>query len=128
MVAPFSVLYSQDQNKSESEINLIFYLNKKLEELIGVKLEDYILNSMCEKVNINSTICNLARVFGHGKGSEKNEAIVGLFIWCILFNRPHIAKIILPKLKVIYRLFSFKTRKKTFYYLKNYNSIKLLMH
>jgi len=121
------VLYKKgDENKSTS-----VHIHEKLEELIGVKLKKYILNSMCEEVKIHddSVIRYLVMDFRGWlhKQCEVNF-FVGLFIWCILFNRPHIAKLILPKLKVIYRLFSFKTRKKTFYYLKNYNSIKLLMH
>jgi len=123
------VLYKQkDKNKSTSE-----HIHEKLEELIGVKLKKHILNSMCEKVKIydDSVIRYLVMDFSNVMDQlhEKNEVnVAGLFIWCILFNRPHIAKLILPKLKVIYRLFLFKTGKKKFYYLKNYNSIKLLMH
>ncbi len=121
MVAPFSVLYKKgDENKSTS-----VHIHEKLEELIGVKLKKCILNSMCNDSVIRYLVMDF-RVWLH----EQYEVnfFVGLFIWCILFNRPHIAKLILPKLKVIYRLFLFKTGKKTFYYLKNYNSIKLLMH
>jgi len=98
LVAPFSVLYKQeDENKSTSE-----HIHEKLEELIGVKLKKYILNSMCNDSVIRYLVMDFSNVMD--QLHEKNEVnVAGLFIWCILFNRPHIAKLILPKLKVIYR-------------------------
>ena len=120
LAAPFSVLYKreeymQDENKTFFTFQ---FIHEKLEELIGIKLRENILSLNAAGMEFEQAF-DVDRVLYFGRLSREIKSVltalayetsrsnVELFIWCILFNRPHIAKVILPKLKVIHIYFLF---------------------
>jgi len=120
------VLYKREQYLQDQDTFFTFqYIHEKLEELIGIDLSENILCMNSADMEFKQAF-DVDKVLYYGclpkeiKSAlikikyEARRSKVELFIWCILFNRPHIAKVILPKLKVIYSKFLFENRKKNF--------------